>query len=381
MSHALPRALLIALAPLLAACSEPGPRVEITEHRTASRPSSSVRPGAKAAERFGSMSMAPAGPERPIPEDLFHFELPDGWERLAANADRLVNLRPAGDPSAACYLTILQGSGGGLADNVNRWRKQLGAEPLAGEAIAALPKAEFFGRPATLVEVQGTFTGMGEAPRAGHALLGLVFTEPQGSLFLKFTGPAELVAREREAFLGLARSLTVAAHGPGDGHDHGGELDAAHADAAGTPPVAPRDGGLAWSAPPGWQEGPPRAMREVSFPLAEGAECYVTRLVGDGGGLRANLDRWSVQMGGKKLDDAGFAALARVRVLGQEVPLLDLAGSFTGMDGVEREQQGLLGVAVIRAGDSLFVKLTGPEAVVRGERANFLAFLASLVEG
>ena len=67
-------------------------------------------------------------------------------------------------------------------------------------------------------------------------------------------------------------------------------------------------------------------------------------------------------------------------MLGQKSPVLELEGSFTGMDGVARDKQGLLAVACIRPGESLFVKLTGPEAVVRTERANFLFFVQSLAE-
>ena len=62
---------------------------------------------------------------------------------------------------------------------------------------------------------------MGGTPRAGFQLLGLVVSEPGGSLFLKFTGPSAVVEAERERFLALAESLGVVQHGPGDGHDHG----------------------------------------------------------------------------------------------------------------------------------------------------------------
>lgn len=226
---------------------------------------------------------------------------------------------------------------------------------------------------------------MGEAPRAGFQLLGLVVSESVGSLFLKFTGPSAVVERERERFLAFARSLAVAApHGAespeGDGHEHSVGDGHEHAAAATPATMVEEVNGLAWKTPVGWTVQPPRMMREVSFTLVDGAECYVTRLSADAGGLRANLDRWSDQVGRGRLSDEAFAALEEIPVLGQRVPFLDLAGVFKGMDGVERAGQGLLGVAVIRARDSLFVKLTGPEAVVRAERENFRAFVTSLEE-
>jgi hypothetical protein len=314
-----------------------------------------VKPGATPRERFSAPERA--APE-PASDDLIDYTLPEGWTALAATSERYVNLRPAGDPEASCTLSFLPGSGGGLVDNVNRWRAQLEQPPFP-----------LFGRVATIVEAEGTFRGMGQgAPRAGFKLLGLLVCEPGGSLFLKFTGPSGLVDQERERFFALSTSLRITEqHGPNDGHDHGSD-------------AAP-EARLRWNAPEGWTLGAPRFGREVTFALEDGAECYVTRLAGDGGGLKPNLDRWAGQVGQEALDEAALAALERVAMLGQSVPLLEVAGDLTGMDGVTREDQALLGVACIRPGESLFVKLTGPAATVRAERANFLAFIQSLSEG
>ena len=61
---------------------------------------------------------------------------------------------------------------------------------------------------------------------------------------------------------------------------------------------------------------------------------------------------------------------------GQHNPTRD----FTGMDGEARTNQGMLGVAWIGNGESLFVKLVGAKDVVHAERANFVAFVQSLRE-
>jgi hypothetical protein len=50
------------------------------------------------------------------------------------------------------------------------------------------------------------------------------------------------------------------------------------------------------------------------------------------------------------------------------------------MDGKARTNQGMLGVAWIGNGESLFVKLVGAKDVVHAERANFIAFVQSLQE-
>lgn len=380
-TDAVSRGALLVLGACLAlgttGCGGAGPTAEITHGRRASEPTSPVLAGATPRQRFETPAREPRDEGS---DDLIAYDLPSGWQAVAPTRERFVNLRPAGDPEASCYLSFLPGNAGGLEANVNRWLTQIGAEPLGGQAIAALPKVPMLGREATLVEAEGTFEGMGDSPpRPGFKLLGLVVSEPNGSLFLKFTGPSGLVDLEHERFLAFAHSLRLAqehgdvhegeVHGPDDGHDHG-------SDGAGSSPA----GGLRWSAPAGWIQGAPRAMREVTFAVPGGGECYVTRLAGDAGGVRMNLDRWSGQVGRGALSDEDFAGLARITMLGQSLPILELEGAFTGMAGDTVPDQGLLAVACIRPSDSLFVKLIGPEAAVRAERGNFLAFVGSLEE-
>jgi hypothetical protein len=353
----------------LAACGNAGPSVEITEQRVASKPSSPVLPGATAVDRFMGESSSSA-PEDPSSDNLIAYDLPQGWTTVPPTKERYVNLHPAGDPEASCYLSFLPGGAGGLAENVNRWRKQFGAAPLPEDAVAALPERELMSKHGKLVEVEGVFSGMGDmAPRAGFALLGVVVSEESGSLFLKFTGPAPLVAAERERFETFARSLRLS-----DSHGSGAGMSMPPGASSGA------SGGLGWKAPEGWSQSGPKPMREVTFTMGLGGECYITRLPSEAGGLRGNIDRWCGQLGRERLTDEAFAALERVDVLGQSVPVLEIEGTFTGMDGKPREHQGLLAVACIRPSESLFIKLTGPEELVHAERANFRAFVSSLVE-
>lgn len=364
---------------LVAACNRPGPREEIRERRTASAPSRPALPDAGPRERFGGFDMgspAPRAASNEVAQRVFDYELPEGWVELALTQDRLVNVRPAGDPEAACTLTFLQGSAGGLEANVNRWRGQLGAEPLSGAAIAALPTHPLLGRTATVVEASGTFKGMGDTNLPGFALLGLIVSEPGGSLFLKFTGPEARVATEREHFLAFAGSLHLA-----QDHSTAPDVSAAapHGPDDGTPHA---EAHLSWTAPEGWREAAPRAMREVTFTVGQAgeAECYITRLGGDAGGLVANLSRWCSQFSRPALTQAQIDALPRAEMLGTTVPVLELDGSFEGMNGTVQQEQALLGVAYIHPEESVFVKFVGPESVVKVERERFLAFVKSIEE-
>jgi hypothetical protein len=355
---------------VLAACSERGGDREITRTQTASAEDRPAQPGATSAERFGSM-MGPAkdGGATDAPRSGLKWDVPAGWTELPPTESRLANLRAGGAPGAECYVTVLQGSGGGLEANVNRWRTQMGLEPLAPEALAALPKHQLLGEDATLVEIDGTYTGMGSTPQADSRLAGVILSLPVGTIFVKMVGPRALLESERASFLAFCDSLRLEE-----------VADAPHAGAAAPPAGAPPQGKLSWTAPKTWHEDAPRAMREVSFHLGAESktECYISVLGGNAGGLVANIDRWRSQLGLGPITPDDLAALVRVEVLGQEVPLLEAYGPYKGMDGQAIERAGMLAAARELDTGAVFVKMVGPEEDVRAAKADFVAFCASL---
>ena len=139
-----------------------------------------------------------------------------------------------------------------------------------------------------------------------------------------------------------------------------------------TEPVA--DGGLHWTTPSGWQEVAPTSLRQANFVVGgdDGAQCYLTVLSGDGGGVAANVNRWREQMSLAAATSEEIEALPRVDFFGQPGYLVDLAGSFG-----EATDQRMLGVALIDGGDAKFLKLLGPDPVVEEYREAFLALAAS----
>lgn len=329
---------------------------------------------ASSAERFGISAQdfaAPSGHDHPAG---LHWNTPETWVDLPAAQFREANFQVAGDERAECYLTTLSGEGGGLVANVNRWRAQLGLAPLGEPEVAALPRQPWLGRSAVRVDFTGTWTGMGGTGSAeGWRLVGLLLVEPQRSRFLKMTGPADLVEVELARFERLAASFhEEEAHGPGDGHDHGPATGAEpvpghaapHADATNVSPS-----GLRWSPPAGWVRGPEKPLREVTY-VVEGSECYVTILAGDGGGLLANVNRWYRQMGADPIDEARLAGLERVAVLGEPGVLVELAHPSPGPD----DPEALLGLVRMLPEQSLFVKMTGPRALLERQRPAFLEF-------
>lgn len=146
--------------------------------------------------------------------------------------------------------------------------------------------------------------------------------------------------------------------------------------------------GLVWQAPAGWRLQPDRTARVVTFHLGpetaedtdQVTECYVTRLAGVAGGVQANIDRWCRQMGAPPLTPQEFEALPMIGVLGVDAPVVEVDGSYTGMNGESVPDARLIGAVIPLAGSTLFVKLTGPREVVSEERDSFLAFCKSLRE-
>ena len=96
-----------------------------------------------------------------------------------------------------------------MAANVNRWRGQMGLEDLDEAAVEALPKKPLFGYEATFLSLDGDFAGMGQEGKADYRLLGLILTAGDGALFVKMTGPRDLVAANAEQFDAFCQSLRV----------------------------------------------------------------------------------------------------------------------------------------------------------------------------
>jgi len=164
-----------------------------------SRQSGAARPGASGQ---GAPS-AQSGPQ-------LDYTLPEGWSEEPASMMRDVNLSFGENGRGECYVTRLPGKGGGLVANVNRWRRQMGAEPLTEQQVSDLPTKPLFGQPATFVSIDGDFSGMGsQGTKSDYRLLGLILASDAGAVFVKMVGPRQLVKANEEAFDTFTNSLTV----------------------------------------------------------------------------------------------------------------------------------------------------------------------------
>lgn len=363
----------LAAAGLSGGCGggEDGPR-EISLTRTRSMVRERVLPGATSEQRFGSFrqdsgAASAGGGEPQLP---FLWEVPEGWESLQPTEYRLIHFAPGGHPQTACYLSVFPEDGGGVRANVDMWRTSMGLEPLTDGEFEAMPSRPLLGGSASYVEIEGPFVDKNNARIESAKLVGMIRLMPAFAVFVKMTGPRDVVNAELDAFEAFCDSLEFnmnfgapqsGAHG-GDGHggpDHGSA------------------GGLGWHTPAGWREGPARQMRLVTYEIGQSGltECYLSRAMGS---TLDNVNRWRGQVGEASLDAAGLRALPTVSVLGRDAVLVEASGEYRGMGGESRPGTMILGLVVQMPGESLFVKMVGPQAEVLTAREDFLAFAQSL---
>ncbi len=335
-------------------------------------------PGASVEERFG-LGPPPMSADDRVEQasGMLRWDLPSGWVERPPTSMRIANFLAGGDEAAECYLTVLPGEAGGLGANVNRWLAQLAQPGLSPAQLDALPRAKLLDRDAVLLEAEGTFTGMSATTsKSGQKLLGLLFVDPDGSAFLKLVGPTETVTREREAFLALAKSM-----GPSTGESTPGESTSAGAEGTVLSSEgdgatrAERAGGLLAHVPSKWLRVPEKPPRALDLQVEDGVECSVTVLGGEGGGARANIDRWRGQIGLAAMTDDEFKQLERVRMLGADALHVSLTSEAA------HGARGILGALCVAPDRSVFVKLTGPADRVAAHATLFRELCRTLEDG
>lgn len=203
--------LLAAIAFCPASCRKLDERMEITETRPVSEYSVMPKPMAKSAERFfDTQQNQPSVPQ----ENPLKWDIPEGWTEAAPSSSpggmRLIDLRFGPNGEGECYLSALPNKGGGLEANLNRWRGQMGQPPYTADELAKLPKKTFLNRESAFVKFDGDFKGFGAAePQKDFRLLGIVQEAPEFTLFVKLTGPKDLVEKNEAAFDQFCQSVTI----------------------------------------------------------------------------------------------------------------------------------------------------------------------------
>jgi hypothetical protein len=354
------RRFLLVLALPAAACS----RADVVEFGPPRQLPQQQRPtqwGASTGERLGLPDAA---------EKVWVADLPRDFEVRPPARFRDAVWAIAGEPEADVYLT--EGVGGGVAGNLARWyTQQFGIAEVP--AVEALPVVEFAGRPGRLAELQGTFQG-----KPDQAALIAFFADGDRVTSLRFNGPGAVIARHRDSFLQLARTLRKASQSPNPKAppiQPGQSMPPTH------PPVpdvatgtSSGSGPFTGTAAAGWSPKP-GSNRWLHHAFGSDGEVYVSQL---GGTLKPMLDVWRGEVAQGPLTDAEFAALPRIAFLGEDAVLLDVTGDFRSMGGKQIPGARMLVAARADAGAIVFAKLVGPAADVAAEVESFVRFCGSV---
>ena len=137
----------------------------------------------------------------------FSFSSPQTWDWVPSTssmrkAELRVNDKARKSKAEVVFFHFGEGSGGGTKANVDRWLGQF-KEPRE-KLNAKVEEAKIKNRKVTYVQAEGTYLSgmpMGpKTPQPNAMLLGAILESDQGSVFIRMTGPAELVKASRDEF-------------------------------------------------------------------------------------------------------------------------------------------------------------------------------------
>jgi hypothetical protein len=191
-------ALAAALAFFSTACNRDNVKVYHVEKDDAPAPQAPAPASAPAT----MPTTMPAG--LPVPDTStlpkLKYTLPAGWQEKTPSKMRVASfdIRWKDGEQADVSVIPLGGMAGGDLPNVNRWRGQVGLQPLANDDLQKLAeKVEIAGQPADLYDVAGT----------AQRIVGVIFHRDDTTWFFKMTGDADLVEKQKPAFVAFLKTL------------------------------------------------------------------------------------------------------------------------------------------------------------------------------
>lgn len=248
---------------------------------------------------------------------------PAGWREEAGNQFRHATLRPGpGDDALEVTVSKLQGAqADSIVENINRWRGQLGLQPVNAAGASQLCKTIKVG------DVDVTLVDM-----AGKGQVKGMKTPP--------------VATRREP--------------------------------PKTPPEPPARPGLVFRKPGDWREkADPSGISAASFTVREGdqsADITVTSLPGPAGGLAANINRWRTQINLPPLPEDQLMREIR------EVNISGIRGYAVEMLGPDKAsgRERISGIVLTQGDVTWFFKMRGGADLVARQQPAFEAFASSV---
>jgi len=307
------------------------------------------------------------------------YTTPAGWTELPAGQMRVASFKVQADGKTADVSVIpLPGTAGGDLSNINRWRGQVGLEPVsAAELAKAAQKISLAGEPAVWHEMAGTNVSAGEPTR----ILGAIQHRDGMAWFFKMTGDDALVEKNRAAFLDFLKSVKFTSPKPpalpADHPPIGDAQVTSSTTGSGNPASAPSsDSKPKWTVPSGWKEVAGGQFLVAKFTLAgesgAAAAVNVSASAGDGGGLAANVNRWRGQLGQSPWSEPELKQQVKaVNSGGHQIQFVEMSGK----DVRSGQPNALVGAMVTHRGMSWFYKLMGDPQVVAAQKDTFTSFV------
>jgi len=332
-------------------------------------------------ETPGVVNAAPAQPVAAATgEEPIHWGLPEGWTQQPGDDIRFATLTDARtDPPLTVTVTKLPARAGDLLANVNRWRGQLGLDPIdEARLVQEVHPLEGVALASVLVDLVAPETEGAEPAR----MLAAIYETPVWTWFLKSTAPrSQMQAREAEV-LSIYRSVhldTDGAHGEPAAAPTNPAPDPAIGSTIGAPVIvsAPADQPLVYTVPEGWREDTtPRTARLATLLIGGDpvlAEMAITRFPGDVGGELANVNRWRGQIGLDAVASIDEQGGVDTTIGGAPGRVYRIVGPGEG-----DLKTGILVAFVERDGHIWFFKTVGPIDVLDEHRDRFDVFLSSI---
>lgn len=301
---------------------------------------------------------------QPAPErdssPVLAWEAPEGWVEQPASAMRQGSfLVPTENGELDVSVISFPGLAGGILANVNRWRGQVGMDPISEQELAAqlIP----------LPTRAGIVSYVELLPEQGEGTIGGILPYQGDSWFFKMTGTVAGVESQRENYLEWLQTLHPAQ-----------SAATAEATAAGALPPTDRGGSQPKvEAPAHWVPTEISSMRVASFqiPGERGvADLSVIPLKGDGGGVLANVNRWRGQLDLPPVTEEGLSLVSEPITVGGHTGIW-VAMRSEGPVGEQGFPLRVLAAIVDDGESSWFFKLAGENELVAQEQEQFRSWV------
>jgi len=141
----------------------------------------------------------------------FVFDAPEPWADVTSGrpmraAELKYDVEGEEDP-VAIFFFFGPGQGGGVQDNIDRWKGMFEGGPKAEEQIELDKGVILLVLTGTYLESSGgPFAPGPKTPKADHRMLAAILPSEQGSVYVRMTAPAAVVDTVRPAFEALIKS-------------------------------------------------------------------------------------------------------------------------------------------------------------------------------